>query len=96
MIPQEYLNFGALFVICYLLIKEGVSLVKSFLNKKNGTSETNVMDNVLKELKLQNENHLQHLNDCMNDGFDRMIKSIHDDNVKMIEILGRIDGKLSK
>jgi hypothetical protein len=96
MIPQEYLNFGALFVICYLLIKEGVALVKSFLNKKNGVPEGTVLDCVLKELKLQNGNHLQHINDGMNDGFDRMIKSIHDDNTKMIEILGRIDGKLSK
>jgi hypothetical protein len=54
------------------------------------------MDNILIELRLQNGNHLQHINDGINDGFDKMTKSVHDDNTKMIEILGRIDGKLSK
>ena len=53
-------------------------------------------DAILKELQMMNTNHLHSIEKAITDGNARLIESIHNDNIMMIEALGRINGKLSK
>ena len=51
---------------------------------------------ILSELKNMNSNHLNDIHKALDDGNRALIDSIHDDNMKIIELLGEIKGKLSK
>jgi hypothetical protein len=59
--------------------------------KSNGTDKE-----ILKEIQLMNQNHLEHIKDCIQENNDELVNTIHSDNVKIIELLSRIDGRLSK
>jgi len=48
------------------------------------------------ELKLLNENHLNSIEKAIYEGNERMVDAINSGNQKIIETLGRIEGKLSK
>ena len=91
--PKELLDVGAIAVIFAFCVKEFFTYLK---NKKNGNSNGVISQAILGELTRMNNNHLEHIQDCMVQNNKDLIKAIHDDNTKMIEILGRIDGKLSK
>lgn len=88
----ELIELGTVGVIFFFAIKEFFSYLKSRKNKENGVNS----QKILSELKLTNSNHLQHLNDCINENNSRLVQTIHEDNERIIEILSRIDGKLSK
>ena len=68
-------------------------------NNKNNKKENggNKLDKqILTELQTMNQNHLNALKTCIEDGNRELRDTLHDDNVRIIEILGRIDGKLSR
>ena len=79
-----------------------IELVKFVINKytnKDTVSEAFKNGNgklILKAIERQNDNHLTHIKDEMNNGFTRVVDCYSQKCDKMIEILGRIDGKLSK
>jgi len=89
---KEYLELGALAIVCIFLIKEVFNFLKTRKNSNlNGTDKQ-----ILEALRLQNENHLHTIQKGMNDGFNRMIDCYNDKSDKMIELLARIEGRLSK
>jgi len=90
---DKLLDIGAIAFIFALCVKEFFAYLK---NKKNGNSSGVMSQAILGELTRMNNNHLEHIQDCMVTNNKDLIKTIHDDNTKMIEILGRIDGKLGK
>jgi hypothetical protein len=70
-------------------------MVQIFKAKKNQTNG-NTSKDILKELQLMNTNHLNSICKKIEDGNRELIDTIHDDNMKIIELLGEIKGKLSK
>lgn len=86
----EYLELGLVGAIFAFAVKEFFGYLKS-RKQGNGTGQA-----ILTELKSQNENHLHSIQEGMNEGFNRMIDCYNQNSREMIEILGRIDGKLSK
>jgi len=66
-----------------------------FDNKKkskdplNGTGKL-----ILDELQKQNGNHLHTIQEEINCGFKDLTESIHQDNIKIIQLLGEIKGKI--
>jgi len=91
----DLIQLGTLGVLFFFAIKEFFAFLKS-RKEKNGKESGAVDEGILEQLQLMNSNHLQHLNDCMNENNARLIEAIHEDNIKIIEVLGRIDGKLSR
>ena len=51
---------------------------------------------ILQELRTMNSNHLHHIETAITNGNMRLIESMHDDHTKMIEVLGRIEGALTR
>ena len=87
-------QLGAMGIILLFTIKELFAYLRS--KKTNGVNGNSVMEAMLKELRTMNENHLHSLKDAVNTGNDRIVDAINNGNVKQIEILGEIKGKLSK
>jgi hypothetical protein len=81
--PIEYIQLGAVFILAMSLI-ELVKYVVGKYQKSNGSDNakkeaTEVATalrietaNIASELKMQNENHLTHIGNDINIGFDRM------------------------
>ena len=91
---ENFLQLGAVAIIFLFAIKEFFSWQKS---RRAGNGNNNsVMESMLKELQIMNDNHLHALKDAINTGNDRIVGAINDGNVKQIEILGEIRGKLSR
>ena len=88
--PEEYLILGPIGILFLFAMKEFFAYLKS---KKNGNGFN---QQIFEELRTMNTNHLHDIRDCIETGNRQLIDTIHDDNTKIIEILGRIDGKLSK
>lgn len=89
---NDILNIGAVAVIFLFAVKEFFSYLKS---RKDNESKP-VMEDMLKELRVMNENHLHSLKDAINDGNARIVEAINDGTVKQIELLGEIKGKLDR
>ena len=93
---QDILQVGAVAVIFLFAIKEYFSWQKSRKENGNSAKGNEVMEAMLKELRNMNENHLHSLKDAINSGNDRIVDAINRGNLKQIELLGEIKGKLSK
>ena len=90
---NDILQIGAVAVIFLFAIKEFFSYLKL---RRNGSSGNQVMEAMLKELRIMNENHLHALKDAINTGNDRIVDTINSGNVKQIELLGEIRGNLNR
>lgn len=90
--PTEILGIAALFA---LAIREFFAYQKYRDSKKNGTGEP-FGQVIFKELQTMNSNHLHSIENAINDGNANLIHSIHEDNMKIIELLGEIKGGLQK
>ena len=88
--PNEILQLGAVAIIFLFAIREFFAWLKS-RNNKNGWDKK-----MFAELKLLNENHLNSIEKAIYEGNERMVDAINSGNQKIIETLGRIEGKLSK
>jgi len=94
--PEEsLLQLGAMGIILLFTIRELFAYLKA---KKQGEQNGNneVMESMLKELRTMNENHLHSLKDAINTGNDRIVEAINNGNLKQVELLGRIEGKLDR
>ena len=70
--------------------------IKEFFSYLKGRKPQDTNKEVVSELKLMNSNHLHAIQECIEKGNCQLVATIHNDNTKMIEILGEINGKLSK
>lgn len=86
---SEILQLGALGILFFFAIKEFFGYLKA--KKTNG----NGMDSkILSELQLMNNNHLEHLRQCVEESNRDLKDTIHSDNIELIKIVSRIEGKL--
>lgn len=86
-------DWGAAFIVGYF----GFQVIAKILEyKKNGNGKGSKIANedVVAQLKLLNTNHLTDIQTVMREGNADIVRAITDGNTKMIEILGRIDGKI--
>ncbi len=89
---QDLSQLGAVAIIFLFAVKEFFAYLKT---KKNGNGNE-TFQAILTELQLMNDNHLHSLKDAIEKGNERLVDVIHGDNVKIIEALGEIRGRLSK
>lgn len=96
---QDILQLGAVAVIFLFAVKEFFGYLKS--RKESSSADTlssagNDMSSlILKELQTMNTNHLHTLQETIEQGNARLIDSMHNDNTKIIELLGEIKGNIS-
>ena len=92
---NELLQLGGVVALFALMIRELFAYLKS---KKENTPSINggLSGAILKELQTLNTNHLHDLKDAIVQGNERLITAIHEDNMRIVEALGEIKGKLSK
>lgn len=88
------IQLGAVAILFAVSIREFFGYLKT--KKTNGVNGYGFTEAIFKELQTMNDNHLHSIEKAVREGNDRLIESIHNDNTKMIEILGEIKGKLSK
>lgn len=90
----DLVQLGAVAVLFFFCIKEFFIYLKNKSHKSSG--ESNIFDKqILDQLTLMNNNHLSHIQGAIEEGNRAFTASMHDDNMKMIEILGEIKGLLS-
>jgi hypothetical protein len=91
-IPTEIIQLGAVAIIFLFCIREFFIYIKQrkAVSPLNGSGK-----DILKELQLMNNNHLNEICDKMEEGNKALINTIHNDNIKIVELLGEIKGKLS-
>ena len=87
---QEILQLGTLGIIFLFAVKEFFAYLK--MKKIEGNNGLNGA--ILRELQSMNQNHLNELRKTIEEGNNRLIDSIHSDNIKIIELLGEIRGRL--
>ena len=90
MVQTELLQLGAVAVIFLFAIKEFFAFMRS---RKNGNGFN---EKILNELRTMNSNHLSGIYKAIDDGNKKLTESMHNDNIRIIELLGEIKGKLSK
>lgn len=88
------LQLGAVAVLFAIAIREFFAYLRAKQVEKNGTGKFDAA--ILKELQTINTNHLHDLKDVIETGNERLIDSMHNDNTKIIEILGEIKGNLNQ
>jgi hypothetical protein len=88
----KFVDMGGTVVVALMALY----LFYQTMKDKNKKVNNNKNEEILNELKSMNSNHLNELRKCVEDGNKSLVDTIHDDNTKIIEVLGRIDGKLSK
>ncbi len=88
---DDIYQIGAVAIVFGLSIKEFFQYLKA---KKNGNGSLN--SDILAELKTMSTNHLHSMETAINDGNEKIVKAINDGNLKTIELLSRIEGKLTK
>ena len=80
----EYLQIGAVGVIFIIFIKEFFSSRNKFDKK------------IFDELKTMNNNHLTHLTDAVLDGNNRILDTLHKNNIETIKSLNKISNAIQK
>lgn len=102
MLDDKLLELGTVAILFLIAIKEFFSYLKS--KKFDSVRITENGDNkqseifgkaILDELQAMNSNHLHTIQKCVEDGNRNLVETIHNDNTKMIELLGEIKGVLS-
>jgi hypothetical protein len=89
----ELIQLGAIAIIFLVAIREFFAYLKS---RKDGNNGVMLNGKILEELQLMNTNHLETIRRCIESGNTELRDTLHDDFMKVIEILGRIDGRLGR
>jgi len=89
----EIIQLGAIAIIFLVAIREFFAYLKS---KKDGNNGIQLNGKILEELQLMNTNHLETIRHCIESGNVELRNVLHEDFMKVIEILGRIDGRLGR
>ncbi len=88
---NELLQVGGAVALIALVVRE----LFAYLKSKN-TSDNSMGAEIFKELQTMNNNHLHSIQEAIEKGNERLIDVIHNDNTKMIEILGELKGNLNQ
>ena len=80
-------------MIFLFAVKEFFGYLKS-RKEGNGNGTSPFTEAIFKELQTMNNNHLHTLQETMEQGNARLVDAIHNDNTKIIELLGEIKGHL--
>lgn len=95
---NELLQSGStavgLIAIVALIIRELFAYLKSRKDVGNTVGD-NLSTQILAELQKMNSNHLHTIQEVLENGNARLIDTIHNDNSRMIELLGEIKGNLN-
>jgi hypothetical protein len=89
----ELIQLGAIAIIFLVAIREFFAYLKS---RKEGDNGMMLNGKILDELQLMNSNHLETIRHCIENGNTELRNTLHDDFIKVIELLGRIDGRLGR
>jgi hypothetical protein len=92
---NELLQIGAIGAVFYCAIREFFAYLRSRKQAENGQN-TGINESMLAELQKLNGNHLHSIESAITTGNDRLIDAIHSDNLKIIELLGEIKGRLAR
>lgn len=92
---QKLLELGGLAAMFAFAIREYFAYQKNKDNKKNGGGDV-FGGAIFKELQIMNSNHLHSIEEAINKGNCRLVDIIHQDNIKIIEVLSEIKGHLQK
>ena len=90
----ELLQLGAMGIILLFTIKELFSYLKSRNDSPTKPESQPFTEAIFKELQTMNNNHLQTLQETIEQDNARLVDSMHNDNTKIIELLGEIKGHL--
>lgn len=95
---ENYIQLGALAAIFALAIREFFAYLKVKKSESNGSNGkgSDLSGAILGELRRMNDNHLHSLKEAIEGGNARLVDVIHNDNTKMIELLGEIKGKINQ
>lgn len=91
---ENLLQLGAVAILFLVGIREFFSYLKS--KKENGGNGSYLNASILRELQTMNNNHLHTIQETLEQGNARLIDTIHNDNTKIVELLGEIKGNLSQ
>lgn len=83
---QEIYQLGAVAIIFIFAVKEFFTYLKT---RRNGGS-----NGLLKELRSTNTNHLQTIDKTLNEGFDKVVKTITDMHLDLANRLSEMKGRL--
>lgn len=86
------LSTGGIIIIVLWIALQIAKVIFPNMKKENTDSKNDKMDKLIDEVRRLGENHLNHLSQTIVEG-NRLSSEQHE---KQIEILGRIDGRLSK
>ncbi|MEX2053929.1 MAG: hypothetical protein WD883_00015 [Candidatus Colwellbacteria bacterium] len=88
---NSLLQLGAVAILFLVGIREFFSYLKTRNGGNGGDNES-----VLQELRKTNNNHLHSVEDAIREGNKELIKAVSDGNLRIVEALGEIKGKLSR
>lgn len=96
---QDFAQLGTLGFIFYLAIKEFFGWLKT----RNGNGQSDkpdgqdlLLQKILAELRLQNSNHLTHVQLELEKGYSKLNDTVRNGNERIVDKLSEISGKLSK
>ncbi len=92
MSEEQILQLGAVAVLFAIAIREFFAYLKA---KKNGEADKTNRE-LLSELKLLNENHLNSIQKAITDGNRDIVEAVNNGNLRIVEKLGEICGRLDK
>jgi len=93
---NELIQSGSIVVGSLAIVTLIIRELFGYLKSKNGNGGNRHDASILQELQKMNSNHLHSLEAAIRDGNDRLVETIHNDNTRMIEILGEIKGGLKR
>lgn len=89
---ETVLQLGAVAVIFAFAIKEFFAWLRT---KKNGNGKNGFFnEEILRELQTTNTNHLHGIQTSIEEGNRHLIDTIHNDNVRIVELLAEIKGAI--
>ena len=93
---NELLQSGSIIVGLLAIITLIIRELFAYLKTKNGNGGNGMSGAIFTELRTMNNNHLHSIQDSIEQGNNRLIDTIHNDNTKIIELLGEIRGGLRR
>jgi RecA/RadA recombinase len=90
LITSKVAEFGVLGIVILFSIREFFSYLKA---KKEGNGSAG--KEIVTALQKMGSNDLEHIKECISNSNTSVKDCLHSDMLKMIEILGRIEGRLS-
>ena len=91
MIDDTLLQLGTVAILFLVSIREFFAYLKSRKNG-NGNGSGDHGAHIFQELQKMNSNHLSHIQGAIEEGNRNLVKTIHDDNMLIIQLLGEIRG----